>query len=301
MPALLPIRPAKTRTVTIAAGLSLLLGAIGAVVLYRLKNTLQTSEDVEKKLRRPFLAAFPILPRRKNKDRGHALLDQPHHLYTESLRLVSTEVLLSALNTPHVIVSVTSCVLEEGKSSFAINFAHAQAKTKRVLLIEGDMRRPSFDKAMKLAAGQKGLSDLLSGAGTLEECLLQLDGTDLHVIAAGHIPPNPHELLASRTFGDLLATLRTRYDMIIIDSPPVQLVSDALVIGAQSTGLIFVVKADDTPVPLAQKALKRIAAANIPIFGVVLNQQDFKKAEKYYGEYSGYGKYWYGAGYGWKR
>ena len=183
-------------------------------------------------------------------------------------------------------------MLEEGKSSFAINFAHSQAKTKRVLLIEGDMRRPSFDKAMKLAAGQKGLSELLSGAGTLEECLLQLDGTDLHVIAAGHIPPNPQELLASRTFGDLLATLRTRYDMIIIDSPPVQLVSDALIIGAQSTGLIFVVKADDTPVPLAQKALKRIAAANIPIFGVVLNQQDFKKAEKYYGEYSGYGKYY---------
>jgi succinoglycan biosynthesis transport protein ExoP len=176
-----------------------------------------------------------------------------------------------------------------------------QAKTKRVLLIEGDMRRPCFDKAMILAAGQKGLSELLSGAGTLEECLLQADGTDLHVIAAGHIPPNPQELLLSPQFHDLLVAMRARYDMIIIDSPPVQLVSDALVIGAQSTGLIFIVKADDTPVPLARRALKRIASANIPIFGVVLNQQDFKKAEKYYGEFSGYGKYWYGAGYGVKR
>jgi capsular exopolysaccharide synthesis family protein len=301
VPALSPIRPAKTRTVTIATGVSLLFGVIGAVLLYRFNNTLQTSDDVENKLHRPLLAALPILPRRNKKNRGQAVLDQPHDLYAESIRVASTEVLLSALKTPRKIVTITSCVLDEGKSTFAINFAYSQAKTKRVLLIEGDMRRPCFDKAMILAAGQKGLSELLSGAGTLEECLLQVDGTDLHVIAAGHIPPNPQELLVSRKFSDVLTTLRARYDMIIIDSPPVQLVSDALVIGAQSTGLIFIVKADDTPVPLAKKALKRIASANIPIFGVVLNQQDYKKAEKYYGEYSGYGKDWYGAEYGVKR
>lgn len=295
VPALLPIRPAKTRTVMIATGLSLLLGVIGAVLLYRFNNTLQTSDDVEKKLRLPLLAALPILPRRNKKNRGQAVLDEPHDLYAESIRVVSTEILLSALKTPRKIVTITSCVLDEGKSTFAINFAFSQAKTKRVLLIEGDMRRPCFDKAMILAAGQKGLSELLSGAGTLDECLLQVDGMDLHVIASGHIPPNPQELLVSRKFSDMLTILRDRYDMIIIDSPPVQLVSDALVIGAQSTGLIFVIKADDTPVPLAKRALKRIASANIPIFGVVLNQQDFKKAEKYYGEYSGYGKYWYGA------
>ena len=118
------------------------------------------------------------------------------------------------------------------------------------------------------------------------------------MIAAGQPPPNPHELLVSPRFGDLLAALRARYDVVIIDSPPVQLVSDALVIGAQSTGLIFVVKAENTPLPLAQRAIKRIEAANIPIFGVVLNQKDFKKAEKYYGEYSGYEKYWYGARHG---
>jgi polysaccharide biosynthesis transport protein len=295
VPALSPIRPAKTRTVTIATGFSLLLGVIGAVLLYRFNNTLQTSEDVEKKLHRSFLTALPILPRRNTKNRGQVVLDQPHDLYAESIRVASTEVMLSALKTPRKIVTVTSCVLDEGKSTFAINFAFSQAKAKRVLLIEGDMRRPCFDKVMQLAAGQKGLSELLSGAGTLEECLLEVEGTGLHVIAAGHVPPNPQELLVSRKFSDVLTTLRARYDMIIIDSPPVQLVSDALVIGAQSTGLIFIVKADDTPVPLAKRALKRIASANIPVFGVVLNQQDFKKAEKYYGEYSGYGKYWYGA------
>ena len=302
VPALIPIRPAKTRTVLLAMGMTLILGVLGAVVLYRSNNTLQTSEDVEKKLRRPLLAALPVLPRWKKANRGQTVLDKPHDLYAESIRVASAEVMLSALNIPHKILTVTSCVLDEGKSTFAINFAHSQAKTKRVLLIEGDMRRPSFGNAMMFAPGQKGLSELLSGDGTVEECLLQVDGTDLHVIGAGRIPPNPQELLGSRAFSDVLTTLSARYDMIIVDSPPVQLVSDALLIGAQSTGVIFVIKADDTPVPLVQRALKRIAAANIPVFGVVLNQQDFKKAEKYYGEYSGYGKYWSGAaGYGMKR
>jgi len=301
VPTLLPIRPAKTRTVMIATALALILGALAAVIFYRLKNTLQTSEDVERKLQRPLLAALPILPRRRGGNRGQAVLDQPRDLYAESIRVVSTQVLLSVLNSPRQIITITSCVLEEGKSTFAINFAHAQAKTRRVLLIEGDMRRPCFDRAMKILPGQKGLSELLSGTGTLEECLLNVDATDLHVIVAGRIPPNPLDLLTSRKFGELLNGLRANYDVIIIDTAPVQLVSDALIIGAQSTGLIFVVKADDTPVPLAQRALKRIASANIPVFGVVLNQQDFRRAEKYYGEYSAYGKYWYGAGYGVRR
>jgi len=301
VPTLLPIRPSKVRTVVIAAALSLILGMIGALLLYRLHNTLKTDEDVETKLHWPLLAALPILPRTSRKSRGQAVLDRPNDLYAESIRMASASVLLSALDTPHKIVIVTSSVLDEGKSTFAINLAFSQAKTKRVLLIEGDMRRPCFWKAMMFAAGQKGLAELLSGSGALQECLLRIEETDLHVISAGQIPPNPYELLVSRNFRDLLVALRARYDLIIIDSPPVQLVSDALVIGAQSTGLIFVVKADDTPIPLAQRALKRVAAANIPIFGVVLNQKDFKKAEKYYGEYSGYEKYWYGAQYGVRR
>jgi capsular exopolysaccharide synthesis family protein len=299
VPALVPVRPAKRRTVMLATALSLLLGMAGALLLYRLDNTLKTDDDVEKKLHWPLLAALPILPKTRRRIRGHApVLDRPHDLYAESIRIASTSVLLSALDAPHKVVTITSCVLDEGKSTFAINLAFSQAKAKRVLLIEGDMRRPCFGRVIMLAPDQKGLAEILSGEATVQECLLRIDETELHVIAAGQPPPNPHELLVSPRFGDLLAALRARYDVVIIDSPPVQLVSDALVIGAQSTGLIFVVKAENTPLPLAQRAIKRIEAANIPIFGVVLNQKDFKKAEKYYGEYSGYEKYWYGARHG---
>ena len=282
VPALLPIRPAKARTVAVAAALSLFLGVISSLLLKALNNTVKTSGDVEAKLHQPFLAALPVLLGKQNIAR--AVLDQPHGLFAESIRTASTGVLLSALDTTRPIVVVTSSVREEGKSTFAMNLAFSQAKTKRVLLIEGDMRRPCFGKVMNLSREQKGLSQLLSGACTFEECLLQVDGT--FVITAGRIPPKPLELLASQEFRDLLAMLRDRCDMIIIDSPPVQLVSDALVIGSQSTGLIYVVMANKTLAPLARAGLKRIASANIPIFGVVLNAQDFKKAERYYGDYA---------------
>ena len=110
-----------------------------------------------------------------------------------------------------------------------------------------------------------------------------------HLLPAGHVPPNPLDLLVSQRFAETLAKLQETYDLIIIDCPPVQLVSDAMVVGSLATGVVFVVKADDTPIPLAKSGLHRIEAANIPIFGVVLNQHDFVKAERYYGEYSGYG------------
>jgi polysaccharide biosynthesis transport protein len=298
VPALLPIRPAKKLTVAIAAVFSLFLGVLGSLLLKALNNTVQTSRDVEGKLHQPFLAALPLLPGKNKINFGRAVLDHPRDLFAESIRTASTALLLSAPDTPAKVVAVTSSVHQEGKSTFAINLAFSQAKTKRVLLIEGDMRRPCFGKVMNLSGEQKGLSQLVSGACTLEECLLQVDGTDLYVIPAGHIPPDPLDLLVSQKFRDVLAMLRDRYDMVIIDSPPVQLVSDALVIGSQSTGLIYIVKADETPAPLARTGLERIASANIPIFGVVLNQQDFKKAEKYYGDYSGFGRYGYGPAYG---
>jgi capsular exopolysaccharide synthesis family protein len=299
VPALTPVRPLKLQSVSIAAVAGLLLGLIGAIALKRLDNTVKTSEDVELRLRQPFLAALPVLKGRAKNQAGRVVLAYVNEPYAEGIRTVSTGVLLSALDSPKKIVGVTSSVPGEGKSTFAINFALSQAKTKKVVLVEADMRRPSFQQVMNLHESQIGLSELVSGANGLEDVLLQIDGTPLHVISSGRIPPNPLELIVSQRFRDVLAQLHERYEMVVIDCPPVQAVSDALMIGTLCTGLVYMVKADDTPLPLAKKGLKRIAAAGLPLFGVVLNQQDFKRAERYYGEYSGYGKYGYGRyGYG---
>jgi succinoglycan biosynthesis transport protein ExoP len=134
----------------------------------------------------------------------------------------------------------------------------------------------------------------VSGNATLQESLHKVADSNLMVMPSGVIPPNPLELLHSERFAKTLLALAKHFEIIIIDSPPVELVSDAMVIAALASDVIFVTKAHSTPLPLARKALQRLRAGNVHIVGVVLNALDFKKAEQYYGEYSGYGKHGYG-------
>ncbi|MBY0464610.1 MAG: hypothetical protein K2W33_06670, partial [Burkholderiales bacterium] len=129
---------------------------------------------------------------------------------------------------------------------------------------------------------------------TINECIQAIEGTQLSVISSGTLPPNPLELLLSARFKETLDLLALRYETIIIDSPPVELVSDALVIGTHATGVIYVVKAHETPYQLVRKGLSRIQRAEGHLLGVALNYFDFATAEKYHGDYSGYGKYGYG-------
>ena len=96
-------------------------------------------------------------------------------------------------------------------------------------------------------------------------------------------------MLASRRFKELLEQLRAQFEVIILDSPPVQMVSDALVLAQHATEVLYVVRADHTPYPVARQGLKRLRRAQAPILGAVLNQLDIAKADRYYGEYSGYG------------
>lgn len=297
VPAVRPVRPNKPQVIGIAAILALL-ASIGAALLHRqLNNHVNTREEIETKLHQPMLAALPIMSSKVRKTAGMAILESPDDAYAEAIRTAGTGLLLSGLNTPRKVIAVTSSVPGEGKSTFSLNLALWQSKSKPTLLIEADLRRPSLAPQLGLATGQKGLSDLIAGTVPEIECIVAHEATGLHVIPAGSIPPNPLELLMSDRFTERLEELMSRYEVIIIDCPPLQLVSDVLIIGRNVTGLVYVVKAGETPVPMARAGLKRIMMTNIPIIGVVLNQLDFKRAEKYYGDYGGYGKYGYKYGY----
>ena len=301
-PALLPIRPVKWPAVGITFGLSLLLGAIVASILKQLNNTITTVEDVEFKLKRPLIAALPQVSGGKSKDLVRAIDLDAHSAYSESIRTAATGITMSSLDQSRKVFAVTSSVPGEGKSTTVINLALFHARLKPTLLVDADMRKPVVAASLGLVSRDTephpGLSELVAGIASLEECLQTVEGTNLKVISSGRIPPNPLELLASARFKVALHQLSQQFDMVFIDTPPVQLVSDALMIAKASTGLIFVVRSDETPVPLVRTALKRIAALELPLMGVVLNGHDFKRAERYYGEYSGYGKYGYKDYYG---
>ncbi len=288
-----PIKPNKPVVIAVALVLGSLIGMMIALMLDLLDNTLKRTEDVEMRLKQPILTVLPKLSK-DELDRtvsGTQVLTVPNSIYSEAIRSARTGVLLSSVDLPKRILLVTSSVPGEGKTTFSANLALAHAHTKKTLLIDADMRRPSIGKAFGLEPSAAGLSDLVSGTAKFSECLHTLKDTNLAFLPSGPIPPNPLELLHSEKFKHTLEMLTSIFDIIIIDSPPVELVSDALVIASQVTGVIFVTKAMSTPYPLARKAIRRIRRANGSILGVVLNALDFKKAEKYYGEYSVYGKY----------
>ncbi len=296
-----PVKPQKQQIILIAAVLGLFAGVLISLLLDRLDNTLKTSEDVERKLKQPLLTTLPLLTQ-KEVDRtssARLFLDNPKSIYSDAIRTARTGVLLSAIDLPNRVLLVTSSVPGEGKTTFSINLAIAHAQTKRTLLIDADMRRPAISKGLGLPMGASGLSNLVAGTASLEDCLLSVTGSNLKVMTSGTIPPNPLELLLSHKFKETLDRLAEMFDVIVMDSPPIELVSDALVIGSHATGVIYLTKAMQTPYQLSRKGLHRIRRAGGQILGVVLNQLDFMKAEKYYGEYSGYGKYGYGKrGYG---
>ena len=288
-----PIKPNKFSIISGALFMGLLGGGILALLLELLDNTLKTTEDVETRLKQPLLTIMPMLDK-KDADRkvsGRIVLDMPNSLYSEAIRTARTGVLLSSVDMPSRTILVTSSVPGEGKTTFACNLAMAHAMTKKTLLIDADMRRPSVARSFALDPNAAGLSELVAGTAKLGECVHQIEGSKLVIMTSGVIPPNPLELLHSERFAKTLEGLAKHFEIVIIDSPPVELVSDAAVIAARASGVIFLTKAHSTPYPLARKALQRLRRAQGHIIGVVLNALDLNKAEKYYGEYSGYGKY----------
>lgn len=297
IPSASPYKPNKRQVVLIALVVGLFVGVMLALLLERLDSTVKTSHDVESRLGLPVLATLPIITERKAK--VERIFEQnPQAVFSEGIRTARTGILLSAIDEPHRVLVVTSSIPGEGKTTFATNLALAFAQTKRVVLVDADMRRPSIGKLFGKESGSPGLSSLVAASTPASECIFKVEGSDLYVVPCGPVPPNPLELMLSKRFEEALHKLREMFEMVIIDSPPVQLVSDSMVIARHCTGLVFVVKADDTHYQVARNAVKRLRQAQANIVGVALNQLDFQRADRYYGEYTGYSKYGYKRYYG---
>lgn len=286
------IAPQVTRSVVVVLAIAFFLACAAAVLLDQLDKSIKTTDDAERKLRQPMLTSLPVLER-KNARRGAAcrmLIDKPDSLFAEAIRTARSGILLSALDATQRTILVTSSLPGEGKTVFAMGVAEALAQQgSRTLLLECDMRRPSIARALDLDPSRAGLSSLAAGMASLEDCIHRLPGSTLDIIVTGTVPPNPQELLASHRFRGLLDTLKARYDVIVIDSAPVELVADAAVLAPLCTGVAYVVKSAETPAPLAARGLTTIKRAGGQVLGIVLSQLDHRRAHRYYGEYSGYG------------
>ena len=197
------------------------------------------------------------------------------------------------------IIGLTSANRGEGKSTTAINLSYVLAENgKRVLLIDGDMRVPSIAKKMELAAAP-GLSDLLMEQESLDLSVFRSSVlSNWYIVPSGELPPNPSELLGSRRMENLLNALSEKFDYIVVDLPPVNLVSDALAISKLITGMIVVVKEDHTEKRELEQCYRQLSLSNVKVLGCVLNNA--KTGRDTYGDYHDY-DYDYGYGYGYGR
>jgi succinoglycan biosynthesis transport protein ExoP len=290
-------------TAGVAAGLVVGLLIVGIIVLN--SDTVQTVEQVEEALPLPVLASVPeykedLAAMRISDDvLPLVTLLAPRSAGTEAYRLLRTAITLMPVRQHHRVISLTSCGPGEGKSTTALNLAVVLAtQAKRVLLIDADLRKPTIAQRLKLPpTDQPGLSRYLSDSTIPAEACVQKvpEVAGLDVVPVQEIPPFPSELLGQGRLEQLLEWSRDHYDYVLIDTPPVLLVTDALIIASHCDTLLVVVR-----VGVAQRrALRRIRQdlAKYPgkQTGVVINA--LPHADTYYGGYGNYRKY-YGKGYG---
>jgi capsular exopolysaccharide synthesis family protein len=280
-----PLTPNPRRDLMLAilAGLVLAVGLVLGIDY--LDDTVKTPEDVTGKLKMAFLGMVP-----KIKGDDHPVLSaRVPHEFGEAFRSLRTSLVFSNGADSTRVVMVTSSQPLEGKTTTACNMAIALAfGGARVLLIDGDMRRPGVHRALGLQNGL-GLSHLLTGQATPRQAIQKLENPNLWVMTAGVIPPNPSELLASERMKTLVKNAQGGpFDWVIIDTPPVLAVTDAVIISPLASGVAFVVGSEMTRRRLVERALETLMTSKPHILGVVLNRVDLARNKYYYSRYYGY-------------
>lgn len=229
-----------------------------------------------------------MVKKQKNAKSGARRLiaySEPKSFVSEQYRNLRTNVNFSSPDEPVHTIVITSAAPGEGKSTTAANLAVVYAQEgKRVLLIDADLRKPTMHHTFQMR-NVMGLSSILSRQVSLKAAIRKTGVNDLDLLTAGQIPPNPAELLASRAMDGLLEQLKSKYDLIIFDSPPLLSVTDAQIIAHKCDGAILVLNAKSTEKQQAIKAKEAIAVSNSKLIGVVLNNYANAK-EKYYNVYS---------------
>jgi len=279
-----PISPNVQRELTLSFVVSLVLAiGLGFFVEY-LDNRIKTPQDMKNHLGVPFLGMIPVAAKRK--DGTNPLLNNgASPSFAEAFKTVRTNVLFSSADSGLRTLVITSAGPGEGKSLVSANLAMALAQAgQRVLLVDADMRRPRIHEIFDISQ-EPGFSNLLTGNAKASEVIQKSSVHGLWVLSAGHIPPNPAELLGSRRYGDFVASLEEHFDWAVIDTPPVLVVADSSIVANEATGVVFVVGAEHTSRHAARNAVEQLAAANAHVIGSVLNKANIAGNPYYYSSY----------------
>ena len=273
------ISPNRSRNILLAIVIGLFGGVFLAIFADYLDDSVKSQDDVEVLLRQHFLGMVPAV-------QDTAVFSDLQSLVSESYRTIRMGLKFAASQKPLRTVLVTSAVPGEGKTTTAANLAVMLANMgDKVLLVDADLRRPAIHKRFGLD-NSTGLGSVVLGQAELSSAVRSAAGQpNLSVLTAGPSFPNPAEVLSSERARQVLASLRDRYDLILMDSPPVMSVTDPLILSEMSDGVIIVAKGGATSRVAVRQACQSLEKINSAIIGVVMN---YVKAPK-----GGYGSYYY--------
>lgn len=299
-----PIKPKKPLIVAVAAILGLIVGIAVAFIRKSLHKGVEDPDLIEKQLNIPVYATVPhskiqenlnVLIRKNAKaQEGHSLilaLENKEDLAIESLRSLRTTLHFAFLEAQNNIIMITGPSPGVGKTFISVNLAAVLADAgKKILLIDGDMRKGFINKAFSVSR-ENGLSEIISATIPVEKAIHKIALANIDFIPTGSIPPNPSELLLHERFGIFLDSISQHYDHVIIDSPPILAVTDSAIIGRMASATLMVVKAGEHPLRELQQSVKRMTQAGVNLKGIVFN--DLPETSSRYGYGYGYSRYVY--------
>lgn len=283
-----PTSPNAKRNLALGGLLGLALGIGLALLRHTLDTKVRSKDDIAALSNRPILGDIPMV--KSVKGGLLSLENDPHGRHAESIRRLRTNILFVDVTTGGHSFVVTSSVPGEGKTTTTVNLALAMADAgSKVLLIDGDLRNPSVASTMGLD-GSFGLTTLLLGQAEPDDVVQRWRETTLHVLPAGPVPPNPSELLGSEPMEALFGKLAHDYDFILVDSPPVVPVIDAVLINKLTHGLIMVVGAERTKKRDLASAVQSLETVDAPVAGFALNMVSSGSSSAHRYGYYGYNR-----------
>ncbi len=275
-----PIKPKRLFIVIVGLILGIIIGIMQALLRAKLDNTVKTIEDIENTSTLP---VYGVVPEFDPKDKNNSA-------FKEALRVVRTNIEFIQNSDKSKLVTVTSSIPMEGKTTIISEIAKIVAKThKKAIILDLDMRRARLHEKFALE-NPKGMSTLLAGKDTINDVIQHSEEDNLDVITAGPTPPNPSELIMSTKMNKIIEFLLTKYDYVFLDTPPIGLVSDAMMLLKVSDLNLFILKANFSKKEFIGSIERLVEDHKLHNSGIILNQVKFDKK-------SGYG-FGYGYGYG---
>lgn len=290
-----PFFPKKKLMVLAAVAFSAVVGFALAFVAEFMDSGFRSTAQLEAQSGVAALGMVPALQRSQSEGkRPHEFaLARPNSTYGEAIRSMRTGLMLSSADHPPRTVLVTSSIPGEGKTSTALSIAITAAKSgQRVVLLDCDLRNSSVHGYLDVP-NQRGLSDLLGGQAALEDVIEIHPSSTLHYITAGSRAPNPTDLLSSDEMRNLIHQLSEMYDMVVLDTPPLMAVSDALVLMRDVDRTLFLVRWEKTRRETVLAGIKQALEAGANLAGTILTQVNVKKHASY--DYGDSGYYYYGS------